>query len=54
MGILLIITFSYWVRLLEAQPNQLKFHWYDTMGRKIPSYSENMTIAMLLVSLEIT
>ena len=44
IGILLIITFSYWVRLLEAQPNQLKFnHWYDTMGRKIPSYSENMT-----------
>ncbi|MCC3755225.1 Na+/H+ antiporter subunit A [Staphylococcus capitis] len=44
IGMLLIITFSYWVRLLEAQPNQLKFnHWYDTMGRKIPGYSENMT-----------
>ena len=44
IGILLIITFSYWVRLLEAQPTQLKFnHWYDTMGRKIPGYSENMT-----------
>lgn len=44
IGILFIITFSYWVRLLETQPNQLKFnHWYDTMGRNIPGYSENMT-----------
>ena len=44
VGILLILTFSYWVRLLEAQPNQLKFnYWYDTTGRVVPGYSENMT-----------
>ena len=44
IGILLLISFSYWVRLLQAHPYQLTLnHWYDTSGQRIPGYSENIT-----------
>ncbi|WP_278926427.1 Na+/H+ antiporter subunit A [Staphylococcus auricularis] len=44
VGILMILTFSYWVRLLKAQPDVLKFnHWYDTIGNYIPSTSSKFT-----------
>ncbi|MEJ7242912.1 Na+/H+ antiporter subunit A, partial [Staphylococcus caprae] len=44
IGILLLISFSYWIRLLQAHPYQLTLnHWYDTSSRRIPGYSENIT-----------
>ena len=41
IGILLLISFSYWIRLLQAHPYQLTLnHWYDTSSRRIPGYSK--------------
>ena len=44
LGILLLLTFSYWIRLLHAQPTRLTLnHWYDSTGKYLPNYSANMT-----------
>nr|WP_238393490.1 Na+/H+ antiporter subunit A [Staphylococcus saccharolyticus] len=44
IGTLLLVTFSYWIHLLEAQPDYLKLnYWYDSSGQHIPGYSENIT-----------
>ncbi|MCD9065876.1 Na+/H+ antiporter subunit A [Staphylococcus pasteuri] len=44
VGILLILTFAYWIKLLQAQPKQITFnYWYDGLGKYIPTYSKNMT-----------
>ncbi|MGX0193859.1 Na+/H+ antiporter subunit A [Staphylococcus haemolyticus] len=44
LGILLLLTFSYWIRLLYAQPTRLTLnHWYDSTGKYLPNYSANMT-----------
>lgn len=44
LGILLIVTFSYWVKLLQRQPGKLTFnYWYNRSANVIPNYSEKMT-----------
>lgn len=44
IGILLLLSFSYWIRLLHKQPSIMTFnYWYDQSGNKLPMYSENMT-----------
>ncbi|GGG88469.1 Na+/H+ antiporter subunit A [Staphylococcus pragensis] len=44
VGILLLLTFGYWIRLLQAQPTKLTFnHWYDSTGKWLPSTSAKMT-----------
>ena len=44
IGIVLIITFSYWVRLLNKQPKLLQFnYWYDQSARFVPYYSTRLT-----------
>ena len=44
VGIILIITFAYWIKLLQSQPNQLTLnYWYDRTGKIMPTYSKNMT-----------
>ncbi|MCY1592870.1 Na+/H+ antiporter subunit A [Staphylococcus pettenkoferi] len=44
VGILLILTFAYWVKILQAQPKALTFNqWYDSLGKYIPNYSANFT-----------
>ena len=43
-GIALILTFSYWVRLLQQQPTKLTLnYWYNHSGNYMPSISKNMT-----------
>ncbi|PNZ30741.1 monovalent cation/H+ antiporter subunit A [Staphylococcus petrasii] len=44
VGILLLLTFGYWIRLLQAQPTKLTFnHWYDSTGKWLPTTSAKMT-----------
>ncbi len=41
LGILLIVTFSYWVKLLQRQPGKLTFnYWYNRSANVIPNYSK--------------
>ncbi|MBO1199374.1 Na+/H+ antiporter subunit A [Staphylococcus simiae] len=43
-GIILILTFSHWIRLLQQQPTQLTLnYWYNRSGDYMPSISKNMT-----------
>ena len=40
VGIILLFTFNYWIRLLKAQPDNLKLnYWYDTTGKWLPNHS---------------
>lgn len=44
LGIVLIFTFSYWVRLLQAQPDKLTInYWYNNSGQSVQSYSSKFT-----------
>ncbi|MEB8097666.1 Na+/H+ antiporter subunit A [Staphylococcus xylosus] len=44
VGILLIFTFGYWIRLLHLQPTKLTLnYWYDKFGKVMPNYSGKFT-----------
>ncbi|MDW8544205.1 MULTISPECIES: Na+/H+ antiporter subunit A [Staphylococcus] len=44
IGILLIFTFGYWIRLLHLQPTKLTLnYWYDKFGQVTPDYSGKFT-----------
>ncbi|MGO3050333.1 Na+/H+ antiporter subunit A [Staphylococcus casei] len=44
IGILLILSIGYWVRLLKAQPRKLTLnYWYDKFGDYAPNYSSTFT-----------
>ncbi|MCU5745953.1 Na+/H+ antiporter subunit A [Staphylococcus sp. SQ8-PEA] len=44
IGIVLILSFAYWVKLLQAQPKAFTFnHWYDSAGRMVPGLSSRFT-----------
>ncbi|WP_251519330.1 Na+/H+ antiporter subunit A [Staphylococcus sp. Marseille-Q6910] len=44
VGILLILSFAYWVRVLKAQPTQLTIkYWYDKLGEWTPQFSKKLT-----------
>ncbi|WP_204171560.1 Na+/H+ antiporter subunit A [Staphylococcus sp. GDY8P100P] len=44
IGILLILTFNYWVRLLRMQPHKLQLnYWYDTTGKYSSYVSSKFT-----------
>lgn len=44
VGIILLFTFNYWIRLLKAQPDNLKLnYWYDTTGKWLPNHSASLT-----------
>ncbi|WP_440857414.1 Na+/H+ antiporter subunit A [Staphylococcus shinii] len=46
VGILLILTFGYWIRLLHLQPTKLTLnYWYDKFGEVTPGYSGKFTDA---------
>lgn len=46
VGILLILTFGYWIRLLHLQPTKLTLnYWYDKFGEVTPDYSGKFTDA---------
>lgn len=46
VGILLILSFGYWVRLLRAHPTKLTInYWYDKFGNDSPGYSSKFTNA---------
>ena len=44
VGIVLIITFSYWIYLLQKQPTKLTInYWYNKLGDVTPRYSSKFT-----------
>ncbi|MCH8641483.1 Na+/H+ antiporter subunit A [Staphylococcus lugdunensis] len=44
LGIVFILTFTYWVKLLQAHPQRLTFnYWYNRSGMLLPNYSKAMT-----------
>ncbi|WP_436855273.1 Na+/H+ antiporter subunit A [Staphylococcus caeli] len=46
VGIALIVTFAYWVKLLQQHPTKLTInYWYDKFGSVTPSYSGKFTDA---------
>ncbi|WP_436861023.1 Na+/H+ antiporter subunit A [Staphylococcus caeli] len=46
VGIALIVTFAYWVKLLQQHPTTLTInYWYDKFGSVTPSYSGKFTDA---------
>jgi len=46
VGIVLIVTFAYWVKLLQQHPTKLTInYWYDKFGAVTPGYSGKFTDA---------
>ncbi|MCG7339430.1 Na+/H+ antiporter subunit A [Staphylococcus sp. ACRSN] len=44
IGCLLILTFSYWIKLLKSQPTKLTInYWYDKFGSVTPNISKQIT-----------
>ncbi|MCD8828668.1 Na+/H+ antiporter subunit A [Staphylococcus gallinarum] len=44
VGIILILSFGYWIKLLKSQPTKLTInYWYDKLGNVTPDISKHIT-----------